>query len=170
MSDPRCIFCRDCNDSAWGPCGTFEEEIQKWFEIRYPLAEVRDLWPGWTNSPSLDSENDSELTMFLCKHKDHDIAMKDALGRVTEFNRSKEKAKIPDRYLRELVSNNGFKSDIIEVDPGPILQYQVLKRNNSLRGCYSRVEPAVGTSPELDTMRFVFEKEELVILRTYKEK
>ncbi len=177
MSDPMCILCRTCDKDAYGPNGMYQDELQTWYEIRHELAALRSVWCSFFQSaPKIDHDDNGNFTNFLCEHKDHDICITNpypdhntGMPEVFEFKKAEIKPKSPIRHFRELRDRQGFKSDILETDAAPRLYHQIVKERACMKASF--YGPATfANTPPYESIRFVFEKEELVLLRTYKEK
>lgn len=168
MGDPRRVFCRDCGKAAYGPDSMYFDELQKWYEIRHGLAEVRMNWPGYADAPSIPGDYDNDLTDFFCDHKDHDLCMTEAYShdKVVEFDKSKDKkdSSVVRRHFRELVGRFELTGNIKETDRCPRLHWSLVAPENR------KPWDCEMTAPPLPSpVRFIFKKEELVLLRTYEE-
>lgn len=168
MSSPIRVLCRTCGIAAYGPDGRYQEELQQWYEIRHALAEIRANWPGYGESPKIDHDYDTELTRLLCDHKDHDLCMTEPHDhkKVYEFDKTKEQPQPFEklRVFRELRDMNNLRSDIMEIDPAPVLHVSIVRRSK-----IGAISAELDASPPCTTRRFVFQREKMVLLRTYVE-
>lgn len=168
MSEPLKLICRTCNDHCYTESGMQDKQLQEWYEIRHELAVVRTRWLSWATEPPRISRDDDECTGFLCKHKDHDLCLGDMYGKkIREFDKSKDKPINPGvkRYFRELRS--GPMSDIMEIDEAPRLHYSIVKPKKmvGVLGCGE----LGSVTPPFNSIRYVWKRDEVVLLRVYKE-
>lgn len=169
------LVCRTCGDRVdrCEPEDLDKEELQSWYNIRNELDYLRKNWPGFiSESPRIERDYNEELTRFLCHHKDHDLCMIDLYDprTIVEFKlpEAQDKATGPRRCFRELKNREGFTSDIMEIDEAPRLYHSIIKHHKKID--WGQCESSVSvTATPYGTVRFVYYKEELVLLRTYLE-
>lgn len=163
MSSPMKVYCRTCGRATYGPDGMYQAELQQWYEIRHALAEVRANWPGYGESPKIDRDYDANLTRFLCDHREHDLCMTepDDHKKVYEFDKSKDEPQLFEklRVFRELRDASGLRSEIMEVDPAPVLHVSIVRRSK-----IGAISAELDASPPCATRRFVFSSEKMVLL------
>ena len=175
MSDPMRILCRTCDKAVCGPDGMYQDELQYWFDFRHTMAKARSSWPGsFDHAPKIDRDDEEHLTDFICEHKDHDLCITDPYEipnkkrKVYEFKKEKNSTTQPRRCFRELKNREGFTSDIMEIDEAPRLYHSIIKHHKKID--WGQCESSVSvTATPYGTVRFVYYKEELVLLRTYLE-
>lgn len=100
--------------------------------------------------------------------KKFELQLKALLQTNIELDKSKDKPAPHEQYrvFRELVDAKGFNSDIKECDQSPRLYYEAVVLPSEISTQYAT---KLDSNPSVKSSRFRFLKEQLVLLRTYKE-